>query len=100
MPQRLEIRLKLCNGTVLLQNRRRCYLRAEVAEINRLLNIEVPIEYADNGLCHVLDDIAAARRADDHANVTRVVEDNSRRHGTAWAFSRLDAVGNRISRSI
>src|SRR5699024_11108485 len=45
---------------------RRTIAAPSVSQVYRLLNSQVPIQYAEQGLGHIVDDRASARRADCH----------------------------------
>ena len=74
---------------------RRTGLRAEVAEVDRRLRVEVPVVVADHPLRHVLDDRGAARRADHGVEVAERIEHDDGRHRAPRALARLDPVRDR-----
>lgn len=71
---------------------------AEVGQADGRLRVELPVEHGHQGFTHVLDDLRAAGGADGSQQFARVaVEHQGRRHGRAWAFARLYAVGYRLA---
>ena len=71
---------------------------AEVGQADGRLRVELPVEHGHQGFTHVLDDLRAAGGADGSQQFARVaVEHQGRRHGRAWAFARLYAVGHRLA---
>ncbi len=66
-----------------------------MAQIDRRLNVEAPVEHRNQGLRDIADDAAAAGRADDQLEIAVPVEHHGRRHRAARALARLNPVGDR-----
>src|SRR3954468_8723145 len=74
---------------------RRAIAAAEVRQIYGSLDVELPVEHADERLRYVVDDGGAAERADDELQAPLAVEHHRRRHARAWAL----AAGHRVRRA-
>ena len=67
---------------------------AEIGQVDRLLYVQVPVERGDQGLDYVVDNGAAAGRAQQQHQGAVAVEHHGRRHAAARPLARLDAVGH------
>src|ERR1700674_1435596 len=67
---------------------------AEVGQIGRLLQVQLPVDHSDQHLGNVIDDRRPTRRAHHAEQILLLIEHQGRCHRAAWPLARLHSIGD------